>query len=304
MLNTEQARWRRCSRTRSSRTSSARSAAASAQDFDDHELRYGKIILLTDADSDGHHIATLLLTFFYRHMPRADQSGHVFLGVPPLYRIDVGKETHWALDDADKARILKELGKDAKADITRFKGLGEMPPKVLRETTLVPKTRRRCASRSPTSSQTDKVINELMGKDPAARFKFIMEHAEDAATSTSEGRRRWWQASSCCRLGRCTEASWKQRSRRSGQRAADSPKTILVATDFDKCAEAALDQALAIARPLHARVYLFHAYALPVAAFPGASSPHAPGRAGDHRLGARSLEDAVSGDGGAAAPTR
>ena len=111
--------------------------------FDLTRLRYGKVIILADADSDGHHIATLLLTFIYRHMPRLIEHGHVYLAQPPLYRIDVGKETFWALDEAQKEEILRtKAGGRAKPEITRFKGLGEMMPKVLWETTLNPKTRR------------------------------------------------------------------------------------------------------------------------------------------------------------------
>lgn len=152
------------------------------KDFDLSRLRYARIIVLADADSDGHHISTLLLTFFYRHLPELLKAGKVFVAVPPLYRIDVGKETHWAADDADKARILKRLGKDeSKVDITRFKGLGEMMPKVLWETTLSPRSRRLLRVEIADALQTDRVINELMGKDPSARFHFIMDHAQDAA---------------------------------------------------------------------------------------------------------------------------
>ncbi|HEY8550208.1 MAG TPA: DNA topoisomerase IV subunit B, partial [Vicinamibacterales bacterium] len=111
--------------------------------FDISRLRYGKIIILADADSDGHHIATLLLTFIYRHMPQLLLRGHVYLAQPPLYRIDVGKETYWALDDAQKEEILRtKVHGRARPEITRFKGLGEMMPKVLWETTLNPRTRR------------------------------------------------------------------------------------------------------------------------------------------------------------------
>jgi DNA topoisomerase IV B subunit len=152
------------------------------KDFDASRLRYARVILLADADSDGHHITTLLLTFFYRHLHELIKQGKVFVGVPPLYRIDIGKETFWAADDADKARILAKMNKDeSKVDITRFKGLGEMMPKVLWETTLSPRTRRLLRVEIADPLQTDKVINQLMGKDPSERFQFIMEHAEDAA---------------------------------------------------------------------------------------------------------------------------
>jgi DNA gyrase subunit B len=152
--------------------------------FDLTRLRYGRVIILADADSDGNHIATLLLTFIYRHMPQLIANGHVFLAQPPLYRIDVGKDTFWALDDAQKAEILKKRGAGANGratpEITRFKGLGEMMPKVLWETTLNPKTRRLLRVEIVDQIVTDRVINELMGKDASARFRFIMERAEEA----------------------------------------------------------------------------------------------------------------------------
>ena len=151
------------------------------KNFDLARLRYGRVIVLADADSDGHHIATLLLTFMYRHMPGLISSGRVFLAQPPLYRIDVGKETFWALDDAHKERLLKLHGNGrANAEITRFKGLGEMMPKVLWETTINPRTRRLLRVEISDQIMTDRVINELMGKDPSARFRFIMERAEEA----------------------------------------------------------------------------------------------------------------------------
>ncbi len=151
------------------------------KNFDLARLRYGRIIILADADSDGHHIATLLLTFIYRHMAGLITSGRVFLAQPPLYRIDIGKETYWALDDAHRARILKLHGNGrATPEITRFKGLGEMMPRVLWETTLNPRTRRLLKVEISDQIVTDRVINELMGKDPSARFRFIMERAEDA----------------------------------------------------------------------------------------------------------------------------
>ena len=150
--------------------------------FDITKLRYGKLIILADADSDGNHIATLLLTFIYRHLPKLIHDGKVFLAQPPLYRIDIGKETHWALDDAHKDQILKQHGKNGRGtpEITRFKGLGEMMPKVLWETTLNPRTRRLLRVEVTDQIVTDRVINELMGKDASARFRFIMERADEA----------------------------------------------------------------------------------------------------------------------------
>jgi len=148
--------------------------------FDLARLRYGRVIILADADSDGNHIATLLLTFIYRHLPQLITAGRVYLAQPPLYRIDVGKDTQWALDDRQKDDILKRVNGKGKVEITRFKGLGEMMPKVLWETTLNPRTRRLLRVEIADHIATDRVINELMGKDPSARFKFIMERAEEA----------------------------------------------------------------------------------------------------------------------------
>jgi DNA gyrase subunit B len=153
------------------------------KNFDLSKLRYGKIIILADADSDGNHIATLLLTFIYRHLPQLMANGKIFLAQPPLYRIDIGKETFWALDDAQRDAILKQHAKNghrATPEITRFKGLGEMMPKVLWETTLNPRTRRLLRVEVADQIVTDRVINELMGKDASARFRFIMERADEA----------------------------------------------------------------------------------------------------------------------------
>jgi DNA gyrase/topoisomerase IV subunit B len=146
------------------------------------KLRYGKIFLLMDADADGHHIATLLLTFFFRHMRPLIDNGHLFLAQPPLYRIDLGKQTLWALDDVHKERLIKSNAKgNAKPSITRFKGLGEMNPGTLKTTTLDPRSRQtlRVTVKDGEQLSTDQVISDLMGKDVAARFKMITENAAD-----------------------------------------------------------------------------------------------------------------------------
>jgi DNA gyrase/topoisomerase IV subunit B len=149
--------------------------------FDIAKIRYDRIVLLADADSDGNHITTLLLTFFYRHLPEVIRQKKLFVALPPLYRIDVGSETYWAADDAARARILAEKVKgNAKAEITRFKGLGEMMPKVLWETTLNPKSRRLLRVEVADALETDRIINALMGKDASARFHFIMDRADEA----------------------------------------------------------------------------------------------------------------------------
>jgi DNA gyrase subunit B len=146
------------------------------------KLRYGKVFLLMDADADGHHIATLLLTFFFRHMKKLIDAGHIYLAQPPLYRIDLGKETYWALDDLHKERLIKQHQKgNTKASITRFKGLGEMNPETLKMTTLDPKSRAALRVRVPSGEElaTDTVIAELMGKDVGARFRLITDNVHE-----------------------------------------------------------------------------------------------------------------------------
>lgn len=154
--------------------------------FDEARLRYGRIVLLMDADSDGHHIATLLLTFFYRYLRPLIDAGRIYVAQPPLYRVDVGKETHWAKDDAERdricARAAKRTGGRAKPSIQRFKGLGEMMPKTLYATTLDPRKRRLLRVVIPDDAilETDRTIGGLMGKDASVRFDFIMENAATA----------------------------------------------------------------------------------------------------------------------------
>jgi DNA topoisomerase IV B subunit len=150
------------------------------EDFKIERLRYHKIILLMDADSDGHHIATLLLTFFYRHLQPLIGGGFVYLAQPPLFRIDHGKQTFWALDEPDRERIIAGLPANARPDIMRFKGLGEMQPEELKRTTLDPATRRLLRVRIEDRAETDRILGELMGKDVEARFKFIMDRAAEA----------------------------------------------------------------------------------------------------------------------------
>jgi DNA gyrase/topoisomerase IV subunit B len=145
--------------------------------FDLSGLRYGKVILLMDADADGYHISTLLLAFFFRHMTELIRKGHVYIAQPPLYRIDVGKETFWARDDAHKEEILAEMRTNAKPEISRFKGLGEMDAKVLAATTLDPRYRTLLKVNIDSNLEADKTFVELLGKDPALRYRFIMDSA-------------------------------------------------------------------------------------------------------------------------------
>ncbi len=151
--------------------------------FELTRLRYDRVIILADADADGNHIATLLLTFLYRYLPKLIANNHVYLGQPPLYRIDAGKQTFWALDDNQRNTILDDITQRngrVRPEVTRFKGLGEMMPKVLWETTMNPKTRRLLRVSIADQLRTDRVIADLMGRDASARFRFIMDRAEDA----------------------------------------------------------------------------------------------------------------------------
>ena len=147
------------------------------KDFDQKKLRYHKIILLMDADIDGYHISTLLLTFFFRHMSELIRQGHVYIAQPPLYRIELGKDIRWAGTDEEKTRIITEARSNAKPTISRFKGLGEMFPQQLKETTLQPATRRLLKVELQNELQTDRTFHELMGKRTEARYDFLMANA-------------------------------------------------------------------------------------------------------------------------------
>jgi DNA gyrase subunit B len=149
--------------------------------FDLSGLRYGKVILLMDADADGNHISTLLLAFFFRHLTELIRKGHVYLAQPPLYCIVVGKEKYWARDDAHKEEILAGLKANAKPEVSRFKGLGEMDADQLTETTLDPKKRILLQVKIDSNLEADKVFVELLGKEPQHRYRFIMEQAVRAA---------------------------------------------------------------------------------------------------------------------------
>ncbi len=145
--------------------------------FDLRSLRYHRIIVLTDADSDGNHIMTLLMAFFFRHMRDLIRAGHLFLAQPPLYRIDEGKRVHYALNDARKEEILAGLPANRKPMITRFKGLGEMEAEYLKETTLDPATRILLRVDIEAQLEADKTFQQLLGKDPAQRYELIMNEA-------------------------------------------------------------------------------------------------------------------------------
>src|SRR5262249_45179236 len=128
-------------------------------------------------DSDGNHICTLLMTFFYRHLPELVRGGYVYIAVPPLYRIDIGKETYWARDDEEKDAILKKHTGRSSPQVQRFKVLGEMNPATLNQPPLDPARRTLLRVTIEDAEATDAAIQTLMGRDVAPRFQLIMERA-------------------------------------------------------------------------------------------------------------------------------
>jgi DNA gyrase subunit B len=145
--------------------------------FDIRRLRYDKIILMMDADSDGYHISTLLLTFFFRHMRDLITNQKLYLAQPPLYKIQVGTQVMYAQDDAEKEEILAKLPANRKPEIGRFKGLGEMTATQLKETTLDPKTRTLLAVDIDSLVDADQTFSQLLGKDASERYRIIMSEA-------------------------------------------------------------------------------------------------------------------------------
>ena len=147
--------------------------------FERSRLRYGRVIIMTDADVDGAHIASLLMTFFYRELPELIRQGHIYLAQPPLYRLTQGAKSIYAMDDADRESKLALFRPGAKVEISRFKGLGEMPPAALKETTMDPARRTLLKVVSPPEdrARTEERVESLMGRKPELRFQFIQENA-------------------------------------------------------------------------------------------------------------------------------
>ena len=154
--------------------------AGTGTKYRDEDLRYERVIVMTDADVDGAHIAALLITFFFQEMPELIENGHLFLAVPPLYRLTHGAKTHYARDDRHKEEVLKrEFAANAKVEVGRFKGLGEMNASQLKETTMDPRKRTllRVEIADGDKSTIGESVNALMGSKPEARFRFIQDRA-------------------------------------------------------------------------------------------------------------------------------
>jgi topoisomerase-4 subunit B len=151
--------------------------------FREEDLRYGKVIIMTDADVDGAHIASLLVTFFYREIPGVIAAGKLYLAMPPLYKLSHSGKTIYARDDVQRDELIKkEFKANAKVEISRFKGLGEMNPGQLKETTMKPglRTLLKVVIADDDKEETEDLVERLMGKKPELRFQYIQEHAQFA----------------------------------------------------------------------------------------------------------------------------
>ncbi|MEC7777066.1 MAG: toprim domain-containing protein, partial [Planctomycetota bacterium] len=181
VLNTEQASLSKVMSNKELSDMLSALGCGMGDSFNITQLRYHKIIILTDADSDGHHIMTLLLTFFYRYLPELIKEGFIYLGMPPLYRIDHRGKKYWAWSDEEKEAVIEKFGGKISEDaVTRFKGLGEMSPHQLKETAMEPESRSLQRVFIDDPLETEQVVSDLMGKDASARYKFVMEKADEA----------------------------------------------------------------------------------------------------------------------------
>jgi DNA gyrase subunit B len=177
ILNVEKARLDKMLQNNEIRTIITALGTSVGDQFDISKLRYHKIIIMTDADVDGAHIRTLLLTFFYRNLEQLLLDGHIYIAQPPLYKVKSGKEERWVHNDADLPKVLAEMGE--KSEVQRYKGLGEMNPDQLWETTMDPANRVLLQVSVDDAVQADDTFDMLMGAAVPPRKKFIQTHARE-----------------------------------------------------------------------------------------------------------------------------
>ncbi len=179
ILNTERARLDKILSNKEIKALISALGTGIGEDFNIQNLRYGRVIIMTDADVDGSHIRTLLLTFFFRYMLPLIEEGHLFIAQPPLYRIAHKNKVRYAYTEADRERILQEIGDGAKIHLQRYKGLGEMNPQQLWETTMDPQTRTLLKVSIDDAAEADRVFSMLMGSEVPPRRRFIQTHARE-----------------------------------------------------------------------------------------------------------------------------
>jgi DNA gyrase subunit B len=178
ILNVERARLDKILSSKEIRALIIALGTAIAEDFDLNKLRYKKIIIMTDADVDGSHIKTLLLTLFYRYFRPIIENGYLYIAQPPLYRIQAGKEVKYAFNEVQKEEILKSFKTKSQISIQRYKGLGEMNPEQLWETTMNPEKRILFKVKVEDAKEADRIFDILMGQEVLPRKKFILTHAK------------------------------------------------------------------------------------------------------------------------------
>ena len=179
ILNTERAHLDRIVKFEEIKDLIIAIGAGIGETLDYDKARYHRIIIMTDADVDGDHIKTLLLTFFFRHMVEVIKRGYLYIALPPLYRVQIGKKAYYAYSDGEKEKIIKEKG-NGKVSIQRYKGLGEMNPKQLWDTTMDPETRTLKQVAIEDAEEADRFFTMLMGKEVPPRKKFIQTYARSA----------------------------------------------------------------------------------------------------------------------------
>ena len=176
-MNTERARLDKILSSNEIRALISALGTGIGDNFDVEGLRYGRIIIMTDADVDGSHIRTLLLTFFFRYMPKLVEDGHLYIAQPPLYRIAHKNQVKYAYTDKEKDKLVKDLGGGDKIGLSRYKGLGEMNPAQLWETTMNPENRTLLLVTIDDAAEADRTFDMLMGDAVDPRRRFIQTHA-------------------------------------------------------------------------------------------------------------------------------